>query len=37
MTKACAETILEGDIAGEKAGGPPESAPPVIKGSQKRR
>ncbi len=37
MAKACAETILEGDDAGQKAGGHSETAPPVIKGSKKPR
>lgn len=35
MTKACAETIREGDVAEENAGGHPETATPVIKGRKK--
>ncbi len=37
MTKACAEAIHEGDLAGEMAGGETETPPPVIKGSKKLR
>lgn len=37
MAKACAETIHEGDVAGEEAGGHSETAPPVIKGREKPR
>jgi hypothetical protein len=37
MTKACAETICEGDVAGEKAGGQSDTAPAVVKGRVKPR
>lgn len=37
MAKACAETVREGDAAGEEAGGHTETAPPVIKGAKKPR
>jgi len=37
MSKACAETVREGDVAGEEAGGRSETAPPVIKGRKKPR
>ena len=37
MAKACAETVRDGDAAGEKAGGHSETTSPVIKGSKKPR
>ena len=37
MAKAGAETILEGGVAGEKAGSHSETAPPVSKGRKKPR
>jgi hypothetical protein len=37
MTKACAETIGEIDVAKEKPGGHSETTPPVIKGRKKPR
>jgi hypothetical protein len=35
MAKAFSETIREGDIAGEEAGGHSETPPPVSKGGTK--
>ena len=37
MSKACAETVREGDAAGEKAGGHSETASTVINPSKKPR
>lgn len=37
MGKACTETILEGDVAGEKPGSRSETPPPVSKGPTKPR
>lgn len=37
MTKACAETVCEGDVAREKAGGHSETTPPVIESRKKPR
>ena len=37
MAKACAETILEGDTAGEKSADQSEPTPPLIKGPKKPR
>jgi hypothetical protein len=37
MAKACAETILEDDVAGEKSAGKSESVPPMTEGRKKPR
>jgi hypothetical protein len=37
MAKACAETVREGDTAGEKPRGHSEAAPPLIKDRKKPR
>lgn len=37
MTKACAETIHEGDVAEREASGPSETTPPVNLGREKPR
>jgi len=37
MAKACAETIVEGDVAGGNAAGPPEPVPPMTNDRRKPR